>query len=94
MSTPERKEGEAEVEAERLYTVPLKVALRVPRWRRAARAVRFLRSFISKHMKSEEVKIDSTASEYIWSRGAKKPPRRIKVKAIKYKDGTVRVELA
>ena len=87
-------EKQAEIELERLYTIPLRVVLKVPRWRRAARAIRFVRSFIARHMKSEAVKIDPKVSEYIWSRGAKKPPRRVKVKAIKYKDGVVKVELA
>jgi len=83
-----------EVELERQYTIPLHVVLGVPRWRRAARAIRFVRAFIAKHMKAEEVKIDPKVSEYIWSRGAKKPPRKVKVKAVKYRDGLVRVELA
>ncbi|MCS7140443.1 MAG: 50S ribosomal protein L31e [Candidatus Nezhaarchaeota archaeon] len=86
------EEREVEVEIERLYTIPLKTALKVPRWRRAARATRLIRSFISRHMKSKVVKINPKISEMVWSKGAKKPPRRIKVKAIKYKDGTVNVE--
>jgi len=84
----------SEVVLERQYTIPLRIVLGVPRWRRAARAIRFVRAFIARHMKAEEVKIDPKVSEYIWSRGAKKPPRRVKVKAIKYRDGLVRVELA
>jgi large subunit ribosomal protein L31e len=87
-------EKESEVELERQYTISLRVMLGVPRWRRAARAIRFVRAFIIRHMKAEEVKIDPRVSEYIWSRGAKKPPRKVKVKAVKYKDGLVRVELA
>ena len=84
----------SEVVLERQYTIPLRVVLGVPRWRRAARAIRFVRAFIARHMKAEEVKIDPKVSEYVWSRGAKKPPRKVKVKAIKYRDGLVRVELA
>jgi large subunit ribosomal protein L31e len=87
-------ERESEVELERQYTVPLRVVLGVPRWRRAARAIRFVRAFVARHMKAEEVKIDPKVSEYVWSRGAKKPPRKVKVKAVKYKNGLVRVELA
>jgi len=84
----------SEVELERQYTIPLRIVFGVPRWRRAARAMRFVRAFIARHMKAEEVKIDPKVSEYVWSRGAKKPPRKVKVKAIKYRDGLVRVELA
>lgn len=83
----------SEVEIERQYTVPLRIVSGAPRWRRAARAVRFIRAFISRHMKSGNVKLDPKVSELIWSRGAKKPPRKVKVKAVKYKDGLVKVEL-
>lgn len=82
-----KEEEEGELELERFYTIPLKIALRVPRWRRAARAIRFMRSFIARHMKADVVKLDPLVSEYIWSRGAKKPPRRVKVKASKYRVG-------
>jgi large subunit ribosomal protein L31e len=87
-------EKEPEVELERQYTIPLRVVLGAPRWRRAARAIRFVRAFVARHMKTEDVNIDPKVSEYIWSRGAEKPPRRVKVKVVKYKDGLVRVELA
>ncbi|MEM4577034.1 MAG: 50S ribosomal protein L31e [Candidatus Nezhaarchaeales archaeon] len=85
-------EGEAEVELERQYTIPLRVTLGVPRWRRAARAIRFVKAFISRHMKSDNVKIDPKVSQLIWNRGAKKPPKKVRVKAVKYKDGLVKVE--
>ena len=38
-------------EIERIYTVPLKRAKRVPRTKRAPTAVRELKAFITKHMK-------------------------------------------
>ncbi|MDH5816023.1 MAG: 50S ribosomal protein L31e [Candidatus Nezhaarchaeota archaeon] len=77
---------------ERQYTIPLRIVLGTPRWRRAARAIRFVRTFVSRHMKSDDVKLDPKVSEIIWSRGAKKPPKKIKVKVVKYKDGSVKVE--
>lgn len=87
-------EEASEVEIERQYTVPLRIVLGTPRWRRAARAIRFVRTFVSRHMKSDNVKLDPKVSEIIWSRGAKKPPKKIKVKVVKYKDGSVKVEPA
>ncbi|MEM0083447.1 MAG: 50S ribosomal protein L31e [Candidatus Nezhaarchaeales archaeon] len=85
-------EEASEVEIERQYTIPLRIVLGTPRWRRAARAIRFVRTFVSRHMKSDNVKLDPKVSEIIWSRGAKKPPKKIKVKVVKYKDGSVKVE--
>ena len=38
-------------EIERIYTVPLKKAKRVPRTKRAPTAVRELKAFVTKHMK-------------------------------------------
>lgn len=84
-----------EEEEERMYTIPLRVVKRVPRTKRAPRAVKEVRSFISKHMKTpqEDVWIDPPLSEAIWKRGIQKPPSRIKVKAIKFEDGLVEVSL-
>ena len=79
----------------RVYTVPLKKAWRRKKSRRAEAAVRFLRKFIARHMKTEEekVKIDTKVNEKIWERSMRNPPRRIRVKVDKYDDGTVVVSL-
>ncbi len=90
----------AEVVLEREYTVGLRRAwLVVPRYKRAKKAVKALKEFIARHMKVEnrdvtKVKIDKWLNNEIWFRGARKPPAKIKVKARKYADGTVYVELA
>lgn len=79
----------------RVYTVPLKKAWRRKKSRRAEAAMKFLRSFIARHMKTEEekVKIDNKVNEAVWARSMNNPPRRIRVKADKYDDGTVVVSL-
>ena len=41
-------------EIERIYTVPLRKAKRVPRTKRAPYAIRELKQFITKHMKPED----------------------------------------
>ncbi|RLE55131.1 MAG: 50S ribosomal protein L31e [Thermoprotei archaeon] len=84
-----------EIELERVYTVPLRITRFVPRTKRAPRAIRFLRDFMARHMKTdvEKVKIMPEVNEYIWSRGIEKPPRKIRVRAVKLKDGTVKVYL-
>tara|TARA_Y100000310_G_C20419561_1_gene686002 strand:+ start:49 stop:813 length:765 start_codon:yes stop_codon:yes gene_type:complete len=91
---------EAKVVLEREYIVPLRKGfLKVPRYKRAKKAIRVLREFIAKHMKVEDrdlrkVKVDRFLNEELWFRGIKKPAGKIKVKAIKDSEGVVRVELA
>ena len=67
---------------ERVYTIPLRKAFKKPRTRRADAAIAIVRSFILKHMKSDDVKIGKELNEYIWHRGRKKIPRRVKIKAV------------
>lgn len=83
-------------ELERVYTIPLRTAyLAAPRPKRANRAIKEIKIFLARHMKSEEDKvwIDNPVNEAIWSRGIQKPPRRIRVKAIRFDDGVVEVSL-
>ena len=68
---------------ERTYTIPLFPKLNsTPRTKRAPRAMRLIREFIVKHMKSEDILMDQAVNEFIWSRGIKKPPRKISVRAL------------
>jgi large subunit ribosomal protein L31e len=82
-----------EVEIERIYTIPLRKAKSVPRNRRAARAIREVKEFLSKHMKSSEVWIDSSLNEAIWSKGIRNIPSRIRVRAAKFDSGVVEVSM-
>ncbi|HLC95794.1 MAG TPA: 50S ribosomal protein L31e [Candidatus Nanoarchaeia archaeon] len=80
---------------ERTYNVPLRKEFnKAPRWNRTPKAVRALRSFIAKHMKSEDVRIGKFANWELWKHGIKNPPHHIKVTAIRDQEGTVFVELA
>lgn len=80
---------------ERLYNVPLrKEAAKAKRHERTKRAVKALRDFLARHMKSETVLLGPGINEKLWERGIKHPPHHIKVKATKDDDGKVRVELA
>jgi large subunit ribosomal protein L31e len=45
-------------------------------------------------MKTEDVKLDKTINEKVWSRGSGKPPSKIRVRAMKLEDGQVQAELA
>lgn len=83
-------------DTERVYTIPLREAKRVPRWRRSKRAMSEIRSYLSKHMKTpvEDVKIDPRLNEVIWARGNQKPPLKVRVRAVKFEDGGVEAEFA
>jgi len=88
----EEGEGEEEIEVveEKVYTIPLRhVWVVTPRGRRAPRAVRDVRNFVSRHMKAEEVSISNEINEAIWARSINKPPRKITVRAVKDKEGKV-----
>ena len=74
---------------ERVYVIPLRAAKRVPRQRRARRAVKIAREFLMRHMKSERIKLDDALNRKIWRGGAEKPPSRVRVRAVKQDDGSV-----
>ena len=95
----EEKEERAEAEdivEERIYTVPLSRAWIGPRNKRAPRAIRILRNFIMRHMKVDEdsLKISNEVNERVWSRGIQKPPRKIRIRAVKNREGIVTIRLA
>ncbi len=64
-----------------MIIVPLrKVKKKVPRWKRAPRATKFLKEFIAKHAKAARVIIGPEVNEKIWERGIEKPPNKIRVR--------------
>jgi large subunit ribosomal protein L31e len=83
---------------EREYIIPLRIKWkRVPRYKKANRAVKAIKEFLVQHMKIRDrdlnkIKVDKYLNEYVWFRGIQNPPAKIKVKAIKEGD-IVRVEL-
>ena len=102
-----KKKEEEEIVEERIYTIPLGKALVRPPKRRAPRALQLIRDFLNKHMKLEmrveaeeekselpKLTISNEVNEKIWGRGIEKPPRKIRVRVAKDKDGNVTVYLA
>lgn len=79
---------------EQIYIIPLRDVSKAPRWRRSQRAMKEIRSYLMKHMKSDDVKLDQTINEKVWERGSEKPPRKIRIRAMKFEDGQVQAELA
>lgn len=102
---PRIEEEELEIVEERIYTIPLKRAWLVPSKKRASKAIRLIKSFIQRHMKVglrseageeeffEEEKariiVSNELNEYIWRRGVERPPRKVRIRAVKDKDGNV-----
>ncbi len=79
----------SEESLERIYTINLGKVLLSPNNQRAKRAINMIREFASKHMKSENVKIEEDISHLVWARGIRHPPRKIRVKLSKDEDGNI-----
>jgi len=105
---PPREEKEEFVE-ERTYTIPLGKAWIMPPNKRAPKAMRMIKAFVTKHMKLEAKKeeegeeaeeeprklvISNDVNEKIWRKGIEKPPRKVRIRAAKDKEGNVTVYLA
>jgi len=106
---PPREERlkEEEIVEEKIYTIPLSKAWIAPPNKRAPKAIRIIKAFLTRHMKlearregemeEEEPKrlvISNEVNERVWIRGIEKPPRKIRVRAAKDKEGNVTVYLA
>ena len=85
----ETEEEELEIVEEKFYDLNLRRIWNVPREKRTPRAVRFLRDYVASRMKTDEVSLSEEANSMLWKRGISKPPRRIRVRAVKDKDGRV-----
>lgn len=83
----------ADQELERIYTIPLRKVKAGSRNKAANRAVREVRTFLSKHMKSDDIWLDDGINETIWARGMYQVPSKIRVRAVKFVDGVVEVSL-
>src|SRR3989344_4816782 len=89
-----KKEETSKTVLERIYSIPLRrETLKVPPFRKANKAVKTIKEFISKHMKSENVVIGKYLNLNIWKHGAKNPPHHVKVNVTKDDKGKVVVEL-
>ncbi len=87
-AAPEEEE-ELEIVEEKFYDLNMRKIWNTPRKKRTPRAVRFLREFIARRMKTDDVSISEEANQMLWARGISKPPRKIRVRAVKDKEGRV-----
>ncbi len=77
----EPEEEELEIVEEKFYDLP--------REKRTPRAVRFLREFVAQRMKTTEVSLSEETNSMLWQRGISKPPRKIRIRVVKDKEGRV-----
>jgi large subunit ribosomal protein L31e len=78
---------------ERVVTVPLRDVGAEAKHERADRAMRIIREHLAKHFSVDEeaVRLDPSINEAIWSRGRKKPPSKIRVRAARFEEEGDRV---
>ncbi len=81
-------------ETERIYVIPLKKQY-FPSSKAAPTAIKRVKKFVNRHMKVDEddIWIDESLNNAIWSKGKYKMPSKIRVKAVKFEDGVVEVYL-
>jgi large subunit ribosomal protein L31e len=93
---PARTPSKRVEEIEREYVIPLRASRHQPsRRRRAGHALETVRRFVVRHMKGqpEDVWIDPRLNERIWERGIQHIPSQVRVKAIRFEDGLIEVDL-
>jgi len=72
---------------ERTYIIPLRREwLKVPLYKRTAKAVRATRAFLQRHMKLERVKLGRMLNMNLWTNGNRNPPHKVEVSAEVMKD--------
>ena len=94
-----KKKTEPIEKLEREYVIPLRNKWKkVPRYKRVNKAIKAIKEFLVRHMGISDrdlnkVRLDKYLNEFVWARGIRKPPIKIKVRAIKEGD-IVRAELS
>jgi len=79
---------------EKIITINLRKELtKVPRWIKAKKAVKLIKEILEKQIETENLKIDKTLNEKVWSRSIKNPPAKLRIKIVKVDDKTSRAEL-
>ncbi len=83
-------------ELERTYTIPLRREwLRVPKYKRAKRAIHAVQNFLKRHMRAEleNVKVGNSINLEIWKHGIRNPPSRVRITTKKDDNGIVFAEM-
>ena len=76
--------------------VPLRKAWSITRFKRAPRAMQIIKDHVIQHLKvqeDEEVWIDPSVNEHIWSRGIENPPRKVRLHVIRHDEPDIPIEV-
>ena len=73
---------------ERVMTVPLRDVLAESKDQRADKAMSLVRSHLAQHFNvaAEDVRLDPSINEAVWSRGRSKPPEKLRVRAARFEE--------
>ena len=83
------EEEEIEIVEEKFYDLNLRRIWTAPREKRTPRAVRYVRQYAAQRMKADQVSLSEETNNLLWTRGISKPPRKIRIRVVKDKDGKV-----
>jgi len=83
------EEEEIEIVEEKFYDLNLRRIWVAPREKRTPRAVRYVRQYAAQRMKTDNVSLSEETNSLLWSRGISKPPRKIRIRVVKDKEGKV-----
>ena len=73
--------------AARDYTMNLhKICHKVQFKKKAPRALREIKRFAAKNMQTPDVKIDVDVNQYVWSKGVRNIPRRVRIRCVRKKN--------
>jgi large subunit ribosomal protein L31e len=78
---------------ERVITVPLRKIQAEAKHKRADKAMSIVREHLAQHFSVEEenVRLDPSINEAVWSRGRSKPPSKLRVRAARFDEEGERI---
>src|SRR5712664_3478321 len=85
----DEEEEEIEIVEEKFYDLNLRRIWTAPREKRTPRAVRYIRQYAAQRMKTDNVSLSEGINSLLWTRGISKPPRKIRIRVVKDKEGKV-----
>jgi len=83
------EEEEIEIVEEKFYDLNLRRIWTATREKRTPRAVRYVRQYAANRMKTDNVSLSEETNSLLWNRGISKPPRKIRIRVVKDKEGKV-----
>ena len=84
---PKTKERNTADVVTRVYTINLHKRLHgVGFKKKAPRAIREIKKFAEKQMRTKDVRIDTSLNKYVWSKGIRNVPYRVRVRLSRRKN--------